>query len=379
MSIALLPCFVAFALALVFALVLGAWRQRFEESIARDASVVLHDHPLVTLVVPARDAAGTITPLLQDLNAQIYPRDRLDVLVIDDGSSDGTAEVVKRLARTWPQLRCMANPGVGKKAAITAGVELAFGELIVLTDADARCGRERVARIVAHQQAKASDLVLLPVRTVGDARVIGRWQEAEQSALLGVTAATALGGAAVLANGANMAFLRGAFYRAGGYVGDRWASGDDVFLLYRMKRAGKRISYLLDREAMVTVDAEPSFAGFWRQRLRWAGKMRGVAGAAKWLNALGVLLPGLLLALTCAFRAADAASNGLFGGVLLLISAWALWLGAVLLLVRTVDRFLDRRSNAVRNGLALLAFTVYAPVIAVCAVFVRPKWKGRRI
>jgi cellulose synthase/poly-beta-1,6-N-acetylglucosamine synthase-like glycosyltransferase len=380
MSVELLPCLLAFALALVFALVVNGWRQRIEEALQTTPPSGMSDPaPMVTLIVPARNAADTITALLQDLHAQTWPREQLEVLVIDDDSTDDTKAVVERLARTWPQLRCLANAGEGKKAAITTGAEAAHGELLILADADARCGRARVERIVKHQQAHGSDLVLLPVGTVSDGRLIGRIQEAEQAALLGVAAATALDDRPILANGANMAFTREAFFRSGGYTGDRWASGDDIFLLDRFRRAGKRITYLLDREAVVTVEAEPSFARFWQQRLRWAGKMRGVPGAGKWLGALGLLLPWILLVLTCAFDAPAAASQGLFGGALLLVSAWLLWIGPVLVLVRTADRFLERRSHAIVNAFALVAFTVYAPLVALCALFVRPTWKGRKI
>ncbi|MFT3883997.1 MAG: glycosyltransferase [Flavobacteriales bacterium] len=377
----LIPCLLAFALALVFALVVNGWRQRLEDASpgSPSAASLIGPVPMVTLIVPARNAADTITGLLQDLYAQTWPRDRLDVIVVDDASTDATRAIVDGFTRTWPGLRCIPNTGVGKKAAIATGAEAAYGELLILTDADARCGCDRVPLIVQHQRTNGSDLVLLPVVTRSDGRLIGRLQEAEQAALFGVAAATALNGTPVLANGANMAVTREAFFRVGGYIGDRWASGDDVFLLARMKQAGRRISYLPDRGAMVTVDAEQAFSGFWQQRLRWAGKMRGVPGAGKWLGASGLLLPWSLLALTLWFDAPAAAGHGLFGGTWLLLSAWLLWIVPVLLLVRAADRSLERRSNVIGNAVALCAFSIYAPVIAVCALFVRPTWKGRRI
>jgi hypothetical protein len=93
---------------------------------------------------------------------------------------------------------------------------------------------------------------------------------------------------------------------------------------------------------------------------------------------LGVLFPWILLAVTCTVDFGRAAGQGLFRGVLLLGSAWLLWLGSVLALVRTADRFLQQRSSLVVNAIALLAFSVYAPMIAVASLFVRPRWKGRR-
>lgn len=378
MSTVIIIGLLAFGAAFVFAMVVMGWRQRFAEALAHvpQGARASDPSPLVTLLVPARQARDTLIPLLQDLYASTYPPERTEVIVVDDHSDDGTAQAVRGMARTWPQLRVIANAGEGKKAAITTGVRAARGEWIVLTDADARCGPQRVAAIVACAQAGA-DFVLGPVRTTGQG-LLGRLQAAEGAALLGVAAGTALEGSPVLANGANMAFRKAAFEQVRGYEGDTWASGDDIFLLQRMKRAGLRVRYLLDHEALVTVDAEPTWKGFWRQRLRWAGKMRGVQGWGNALAVLGVLFPWILLAVTCTVDFGRAAGQGLFRGVLLLGSAWLLWLGSVLALVRTADRFLQQRSSLVVNAIALLAFSVYAPMIAVASLFVRPRWKGRR-
>ncbi len=146
-----------------------------------------------------------------------------------------------------------------------------------------------------------------------------------------------------------------------------------------MKRADKRISYLLDREAMVTVEAEKDFKAFWQQRLRWAGKMRGVRSAGSWSGAIALSLPFFLLYATCSFSIREAAGQGLFRSALLLLSAWLLWLLSVIGLVREAKKFLGARHSAFGAVFSFLAFSIYAPVIAVVALFVRPKWKGRTI
>ncbi|MBS1944331.1 MAG: glycosyltransferase, partial [Bacteroidetes bacterium] len=129
----------AFVSALVFAQVVGGWRDLFARSWPA-ASRTEHgeDHGEgVTLVVPARNAAGTIAPLLQDLYAQQWPKERMEVLVVDDGSSDATADIVRGMVRNWPGLQLLPATGAGKKAAITQGVAAARWPFVLLTDADA--------------------------------------------------------------------------------------------------------------------------------------------------------------------------------------------------------------------------------------------------
>ena len=380
MSASLFFCLCAFGAALVFALVVNGWRQRIVEELGSSTrSTVEEDLPAVSLLVPVRNGAGTITGLLQDLYAQYYSKEKLEVLVLDDHSEDRTVALVQGFMRTWPQLGLISLKGEGKKAAITEGVRIAKSELIILTDADARCGPERVASITSRWQRTKPDLLLMPVFTESDGSLLGSIQREEQAGLAAVAAGSALGGVPVLANGANMAFTRSAFADVGGYKGDPFASGDDLFLLDRMKQAGRRIDYVLDHRALVTVLAEPTFQRFWQQRLRWAGKMSGVPGAGKWTGTIALLLPYFLVFVTWSLNAESAVNQGLFRSALLIGSAWLLWFVPVIGLVREMKRFLREPHSNLGAILSLLAFMIYAPVIAVVSLIARPVWKGRII
>jgi cellulose synthase/poly-beta-1,6-N-acetylglucosamine synthase-like glycosyltransferase len=380
-----------FFIALLFALVLENWRS-FIVSASRitDRQKGLRKDG-VTVLIPARNAADSIGALLQDLYGQDIPASNVEVIVIDDHSSDGTVGIVKGMMRSWLQLKVILSAREGKKAAITKGVEEASFDLILITDADVRCGPARLSTILDHWKEHDPHLLVMPVATARSKSFLGELQRHEQIALQAVALGSASAGRPMLASGANMAFSRSAFISVGGYSGDRWASGDDMFLLRRMQRTRKKIDVLADPSVAVIVQPESDLRSAFQQRLRWAGKMR-----AYW-DPIGSLMTliALMVPFVIAWGTVAVADRIEFGersfmSALLIISAWCLWLFPIIRLVQAMDRsFADIQHpgmQPVSGGVswlstigALIAFSIYAPIIFLLSIFVRPLWKGRRV
>ena len=104
MSPLVIAALLVFTSALVHAAVLGVWRERIIGSTGRSADRSSPAAVGITVVVPARDAAGTITLLLQDLHGQTFPKALYEVIVVDDASSDVTFQRARALAVRWPDL-----------------------------------------------------------------------------------------------------------------------------------------------------------------------------------------------------------------------------------------------------------------------------------
>lgn len=383
MSLMLIAVVVAFVWALAHGMLVTAWRSAVEKSFGEPRPVPPYvELPSVRVIIPVRNGADTLNSVLQDLHAQHYPREQMEVVVVNDHSTDATRSILQAMGAQWHGLRAMDLPvdRSGKKAAIDLGLGQEGPELTIVTDADVRSGPDRVRTIVEHWQRTAADMLLAPVRTHVEGGLLAMLQGEEQAALQGATAGSALLGSPLLANGANMAFTRSAFRQLGGFHGDPWASGDDMTLLARMQRAQRRVVYVADPAATVVTGHEGTWSGYLQQRLRWAGKMRAHPEAqAKWLPVAGLLLPWVLLGITVPAMHLQVGERLLHTWTLLLF-AWAAWALPVVRLVRTMHRALGTPTRPVpATILALAWFAAVSPAIALLSLLRKPLWKGRRV
>lgn len=105
--------------------------------------------PTVTTVIAARNERTNITRRIENLLAQQYPADRLSVLVVCNGSTDGTGEIVREIAAREPRVRLLVSPAEqGKAGALNVAIASADSDLIVFSDARQAFGPDAVASLV---------------------------------------------------------------------------------------------------------------------------------------------------------------------------------------------------------------------------------------
>lgn len=113
--------------------------------------------PFVSIVMPVRNEAGFIAATLGGLFAQDYPRDRLEIIVADGMSDDGTRETLAGLLEQYPQLVVIDNPGRIVSTGLNAAIAQARGEIIVRIDGHAEIAtdfiRQNVALLDEHPEA----------------------------------------------------------------------------------------------------------------------------------------------------------------------------------------------------------------------------------
>jgi cellulose synthase/poly-beta-1,6-N-acetylglucosamine synthase-like glycosyltransferase len=102
--------------------------------------------PRVTVVIAAFNEEAVIAAKIENSLALDYPPERLEVVVVSDGSTDSTEQIVRRFAR--PEVQLVSRPREGKLRALSAGADRASGEILVLTDANSLLESDSLIRIV---------------------------------------------------------------------------------------------------------------------------------------------------------------------------------------------------------------------------------------
>ena len=143
------------------------------------------DRAFVSVILPVRREGSAFEDTLRRVLAQDYPRDRMEVLVVDGMSDDETREVVSRLASEDGRLRLLDNPGRIVPTAMNIGIAAARGTLIVRVDGHTRIAGDYVTRCVAALESSGASCVGGRMDPEGTTR-IGRAVAAATSGSFGV-------------------------------------------------------------------------------------------------------------------------------------------------------------------------------------------------
>mgnify|MGYP006203316891 FL=1 len=237
-----------------------------------------------TVIIPARNEAANIKACVDSILNQDYPAAAFEIIVIDDFSEDDTAFIVHALSQQYPQLRLLkladhckdGDTLAYKKKAIEIAVAQAKGDWILTTDADCIVPTRWLLLYNAYIHQHQPCFVAAPVMFIKTAGILNQFQVLDFLALQGITAAAVGAGKHSMSNGANLGFEKAAFIAVGGYQGvDHIASGDDMFLMHKMKQTlHKPVGYLFHPDAIVLTAAMDTWKGFIMQRIRWASKAR---------------------------------------------------------------------------------------------------------
>ena len=196
--------------------------------------------PTVTVIMPVYNEAATIERALGAVLAQDYPPDRLDVLVVDGGSDDGTLGAVRAIAGDDPRVRILHNPASRQGHGLNLGIAAAEGAVIVRVDGHTFVAPDYVRRCVHHLAATGAEHAGGPLRAAAHTP-LGRAIAAAYRSPFGVPSRFSTSARAGFTDTVPLgAWPRAVFSQVGGFNTDL-AANEDYEHSYRIRQAGGRV------------------------------------------------------------------------------------------------------------------------------------------
>ena len=235
------------------------------------------EEPSVSVIVPVRNDLTQLSDLLYDLIKQDYPKDKFDIIIVDDHSDSSPQSIIHEFSeKTNIRLLHLGKKETGKKAALMRGMLSTDCDLVLTTDADCRVNISWISELVNYLVSKQVKLVFGDVRFSKNRQLFNWFQRLEFLSLVASGAGFAGNGHPIFCNGANMGFDRKTYLQFLHENGSGMpVSGDDVFfLLWLKKKYPGKIGFIKSLTAQVETRPAGSIREFIHQRLRWTSKSR---------------------------------------------------------------------------------------------------------
>ncbi|MCG8698379.1 MAG: glycosyltransferase, partial [Bacteroidales bacterium] len=231
---------------------------------------------LVSVIVALRNEEKNVKRLIENLLAQSYNKDNVELILVNDHSTDNTLKILEDYT-SRKNINVISLPGnkSGKKSAIREGISCAKGELLLFTDADCQFSNNWIQSMVdCFAQNNRPKMLIGLVDYVMQPSVWKQIQRLDFLSLVAFSAGWTQNNKPVMCNAANMAISRDVVQTKFEH-GDEIESGDDVFLLHHVKRYfPDSIKVNNIQDSFVYTHASESLGDFFNQRSRWGSKAK---------------------------------------------------------------------------------------------------------
>lgn len=364
-------------LGLVIAIILG-WN-KIPEFILKGMT----SENTFSIIIPYRNEAENLPALFKSLSNLNYPNSKFEILLVNDESEDGSKQIAESLQNDllYMNIRSLENirkSNSPKKDAIKTGIDESRHHYIVTTDADCVVPAKWLQFFDECIQASGSKMMAGPVGFIQNAKKIKRpyFQNFEEMDFMSLQASTV--GAfgiekAFMCNAANMCYEKKTFIKEAGFdEAENIASGDDVFLLQKLRKKGFKVSFIKSEEAAVFTNYQQSLRSLIHQRIRWAAKTSSYSSVfAKFTGVIVFFMNFSLIIFT------GLAFFRLFPYQFLML-VFLLKFNLDFVLIYKSAKFMNRE-NLMRHYLwSSIVYPFFTVYVAILSLFKGYEWKGRR-
>ncbi|HOP49808.1 MAG TPA: glycosyltransferase [Ignavibacteriales bacterium] len=231
------------------------------------------DLPTVSVIVAARNEEANIKDCLIALNEQVYPDDKLEIILVDDKSTDRTKEIIEDFINGKSKFKCITTTEEigslkGKTNALANGIKISKGEIIITTDADCMPPKYWAKSMASYFVDNVG--VVAGFTTQESYNAFTGMQALDFCFLQSIASGVMNLGKPITCIGNNMAFTRKAYDRVGGFENLEFSITEDFKLLQSIVQTGEFTAiYPLDKEALNVSKACKDWKTLYWQKKRW--------------------------------------------------------------------------------------------------------------
>ncbi len=256
--------------------------------------------PKVSIIIAARNEENNIGDCLNSLSKVEYPKDKLEVIIVNDHSDDSTQEIIERYKNVFTNFKTIIPEIrdwhlIGKTTAIAQGIEVSTGEIIITSDADCTFKTSWIRDLVKYYDDKTG--IVCGFTYVEYKNIFEGMQSLDWVYLLTVASGSFGLRIPLACVGNNMSFRRKAYDEVGGYKNLKFSITEDFALLQGVVKTKKwRCKYPFETGNLALSKACSSYKELLRQKKRWGmgGKKAPFVGFI--LMTAGFLISGLSIA-----------------------------------------------------------------------------------
>ncbi|MCP9198779.1 glycosyltransferase [Gramella sp. GC03-9] len=335
-----------------------------------------------SIIIPYRNEAENLPELFKSLSGLRYPSELYEIILVNDESEDDSLKLCEEFQESFPGLkiklienkRRTTSP---KKDAVLTGIDQARFEYIVTTDADCIVPVKWLAGFDQQIQENDTKLIAGPVGFIGSAdvraKLFTRFEELDFLSLQATTIGSFGIEKGFMCNAANLGYSKSVFEKYNGYEGnEEIASGDDVFLLQKLNKAGEKVAFLKSPELIVQTRFQKSLRALIHQRLRWASKTSSfISKLAKFTGIIVFLMNFMLI-----FGAVMAFLG--YTDYQYVLMAFLVKFNIDFIILYRAAKFF-KREEILRSYLwGSIVYPFYTIYISILAMLTDYEWKGRR-
>lgn len=234
--------------------------------------------PKISLITAAFNEQDTIASTIEAVMSLDYPKDKLEHIIVDDGSSDRTSEIVKNLMKKYPSLKLIEKTNSGKANSINLAIKQAKGEIMGVVDADSYPTKSSLKKMIGWFEDKQVAAVTSKVLVKNKKNFIEKFQAVDYIVIAWGRKILDFIGCVYVTNGPLSLYRKNLVIKAGGF--DPTNLTEDIEITWHLLSQGYKTKMSYDAEVYTVVPNK--FKQWIKQRIRW--NMGGLQTIYKYRN-----------------------------------------------------------------------------------------------